>query len=79
MYLAYVPRYMYFIRGFGQRVRCVWRNKKLTPKSEDVKPGLHLNANDICGREARQNVWYIRTLSALAEAANRPYINILYA
>ncbi len=29
-----------------------------------VKPGLHLNANanDICGQEARQDIWYIRTL-----------------
>ncbi len=25
------------IRRFGQRVRCVWRNKELTPKGEDVK------------------------------------------
>ncbi len=25
------------IRGFGQWVRCVWRNKDLTPKGEDVK------------------------------------------
>ncbi len=25
------------IRGFGQRVRCVWRNKEPTPKGEDVK------------------------------------------
>ncbi len=24
-------------RGFGQRVRCVWRNKELIPKGEDVK------------------------------------------
>ncbi len=29
-----------------------------------LKPGLHLNANsnDVCGSEARQNVWYICTL-----------------
>ncbi len=25
------------IRKFGQRVRCVWRNKELTPKGKDVK------------------------------------------
>ncbi len=25
------------IRRFGQRVRCIWRNKELTPKVEDVK------------------------------------------
>ncbi len=25
------------IRQFGQRVRCVWRNKEPTPKGEDVK------------------------------------------
>ncbi len=36
-------------------------------KDQDVwylKPSLHLhaNANNACGREARQNVWYIRTL-----------------
>ncbi len=24
------------IRGFGQKVRCGWRNKELTPKGEDV-------------------------------------------
>ncbi len=32
-----------------------------------VKPNLHLNANvnNACGREPRQNVWYIRTLFGL--------------
>ncbi len=25
------------IWGFGQRGRCMWRNKELTPKGEDVK------------------------------------------
>ncbi len=30
-----------FIRGFGQRVRCVWRNKELTTKNEYVMPGVH--------------------------------------
>ncbi len=29
------------IPGFGQRVRCVWRNKEPTVKGEDVVPDLH--------------------------------------
>ncbi len=46
-------------------------------RGRGIKPGLHLNANDVCGQEVRQNIRYIRTL-AFAEAANRPYINVLY-
>ncbi len=39
---------------------------------------LNANANDACGNEVRQKIWYICTL-AFAKASNRPYINILNA
>ncbi len=38
-----------------------WKDQKLECGS-NLKPGLHLNANDTCGREVRQNVWYIHIL-----------------
>ncbi len=44
------------------------------------KAGFTFERERCMRREMRQNVWYIHTLcSAFAKAANRPYINILYA
>ncbi len=56
-----------------------WYPGKAMVNPQTFKPGLHLNANanDACGNEARQNVWYICTLFDFAKAANRPYINVL--
>ncbi len=46
---------------------------------EPLKPGLHLNTNNTCGWESKQNVCTFVHRSAFAEAANQPYINVLYA
>ncbi len=47
--------------------------------SKIVELGLHLNANDTCGSEIRQTVWYICTLFSICRSMNWPYINILNA
>ncbi len=38
---------------------------------QPLKLGLHgnANANDICGQEARQNIWYIRTLFGICRGS----------
>ncbi len=64
-------KYFYFITE--NRPGMIWKtlkphthipNKRRMNTIVCLKPALHLNANanNACGREVKQNVWYIRTL-----------------
>ncbi len=53
--------------------------KNMLPKSTGVKTGLHRNTNAACENDVYIHVCKFVDCSAFAEAANRPYINILYA
>ncbi len=44
-----------------------------------IKAGLHRNTNTACENDAYVHVGKFVDCSAFAEAANRPYINVLYA
>ncbi len=61
----------------------LWCDHSLTYKKHSIslKAGLHQNANTnaACENDAYVHVCKFVDCSAFAEAANRPYINVLYA
>ncbi len=59
----------------------VFRDLSISVKKSTIKAGLHRNANTnvACKNNAYAHVGKFVDCSAFAEAANRPYINVLYA